>query len=72
MNFGVTMDRNPEHHPTNSTEPAAAACCNGEFGGRSKLRSVLSRVGLHANTAQEDLLLELIHRSHRQNQSEHV
>jgi hypothetical protein len=58
------MNRYPEHHPSYSTEFAVAACGDGELGGRAGLRQVLSRLGLHADEAQENTLLELIHESH--------
>ena len=66
MICGVTMKRKTEHYPIYSTEPAVTSSSEGELGGRDHLRQILSRLGLHANTAQENLLLELIHRSNCQ------
>jgi hypothetical protein len=62
------MNRYPIHHPTHLTEPVVAACCDDGFGGRTGLRQVLSRLGLHADTTQENTLLELIHKSHSRKQ----
>lgn len=66
------MNRKPEHHLPCPTEFAVATCRDGEFGGRTALRRILSQLGLHADTTQEDTLLELIHRSHRQKQYAHA
>jgi hypothetical protein len=60
------MNKNPIHHPTQSTELAVATVCDGEFGGRTTLRQVLSQFGLHANDAQETELFDLICRSRLQ------
>jgi hypothetical protein len=68
MKYGVTMNRKPKHHSAYSTEPAVAAYSDSEFGGRDMLRRTLSRLGLHASTMEENILLELIHRSHCQKQ----
>ncbi|MHC4855621.1 MAG: hypothetical protein ACYS72_04375 [Planctomycetota bacterium] len=66
------MNRKPEHHPAYPTESAVATCRDGEFGGRTALRRILSQLGLHADTTQEEILLELIHRSHCQKQYAHA
>jgi hypothetical protein len=67
------MNRNRQHHPppTSAAEPAVAAFCGDELGGRSDLRQILSRLGLRADEGQLNTLLELIHqsRSLRQRQS---
>lgn len=62
------MNRYPNHHPIHLTKPVVAACCDDGFGARTGLRQVLSRLGLYADTTQENILLELIHESHSRKQ----
>ena len=62
------MNRNPEHHPHTPTEHVAAAFCGDAFVERDSLRQLLSELGLHADSAQENTLLELIHESHSRKQ----
>jgi len=64
------MNRYRQHHPTNTAEPAVATFCDGELGGWSDLRRILSRLGLRADEGQEKTLLELIHQSRSLRQRE--